>query len=67
MNPAAWGAIAALIVFAMSSTFYAGYLTHRVKSIEDWRLELRADFLQLMNAVSDIRISVALLQRREED
>lgn len=67
MSPQAWGAIVGLIVFAASATFYAGYLTHRVKSIEDWRLELRADFMQLMTAVADIRVAVALLKQRSED
>lgn len=63
MNSAAWGAIAALTVFALSATFYAGVLHARMSAIEQWRLELRADWLQLMASVRRIEIRLGV---REE-
>lgn len=56
MSPAAWGAIAALTIFAMSATYYAGYLTARVHSLENWRLELRADMLQIAATLRRVEI-----------
>lgn len=60
MSPTAWGAIAALTIFAMSATFYAGYLTARVSALESWRLELRADMLQLMNGLHKIEVRLGV-------
>lgn len=58
MQPAAWGAVAALTAFALTATFYAGYLTARVHALEQWRLELRADFAVLMAAVQEVKAAV---------
>jgi hypothetical protein len=61
MSPQAWGAIVALVIFALSATFYAGYLTARVSSLESWRNELRADMLQIQASIRrvEIRLGVA--------
>lgn len=58
MSQAAWGAIAALGIFALSATFYAGVLHARMAAIEQWRLELRADFAVLMAAVQEVKAAV---------
>lgn len=62
MNPAAWGAIAALTIFALSATFYAGYLTARVTAMEAWRVELRSDLLQMMAAIRKIEIRLGVAE-----
>lgn len=61
MSPQAWGAISALGIFALTAVFYAGKVSARLDALEAWRLETRADFLQLRRAIDEVK---TLLQPR---
>lgn len=63
MTAIQWGAIATLTAVLLAAVFHAGQLSARLEAIEKWRLELRADLLQLMRAVQRIQTRLGI----EED
>jgi hypothetical protein len=55
MPPQAWGALVGLGIFVAGLIYHAGRMAARVDALEAWRLELRADFLQLRNSLEQIK------------
>lgn len=54
MSAIAWGAVVTFGVFALTAVFYAGAMWQRMNSFSEWRLEVRADFLQIRAALERI-------------
>jgi hypothetical protein len=55
MPPQAWGALTAIAIFAVGVIYNAGRVSARLDAIEAWRLEMRADLLQLRAALEEIK------------
>lgn len=56
MSAAQWSAIAALTICLLGAVFHAGQLSARLAAIEQWRLEMRADLLQIQATLRRLEV-----------